>query len=187
MPITQIPFQDPVAPPEKPQPEQLGLYDTQDWEEAYRDLDARVPHLLIQLQDDLTRSRRREAAWISIIVHLVLIILVVNFTKLEKYLPWHPAVVLPQNFAKDKGVTFLTLPPDAQKVPRRPNTNIASDKDRIAMTRRAELDPKELKKLLPSPPPGAPGMSGPRGAQPAPPPEAAQNSQPIQQQQGQPT
>src|SRR6476646_6700625 len=131
MPITQIPFKDPVPPPPpspEPQPEQLGLYDCDDWETAYRELDARVPHLLIQLQDDLTRSRRREAAWISIIVHLILIIFVVNFTKLEKYLPWHPAVVLPQNFAKDKGVTFLTLPPDAQKVTRKPNMNIASDK-----------------------------------------------------------
>jgi len=72
MPITQIPFQDPVAPPEKPQPEQLGLYDTQDWEQAYRELDTRVPHLLLQLQDDLARSRKREAVWISIIVHLVI-------------------------------------------------------------------------------------------------------------------
>ena len=36
MPLTQIPFQDPVAPPEKPQPEQLGLYDAQEWETAYR-------------------------------------------------------------------------------------------------------------------------------------------------------
>ncbi len=53
MPITQIPFQDPAAPPERPLPEQLGLYDTRDWEAAYRDLDAHVPHLLIQLQDDL--------------------------------------------------------------------------------------------------------------------------------------
>src|SRR5271163_3085787 len=58
MPITQIPFQDPVAPPEKPQPEQLGLYDVRDWETAYRDPDANVPHLLIQLQDDLSRSRK---------------------------------------------------------------------------------------------------------------------------------
>jgi len=165
MAITQIPFQDPVAPPEKPEPEQLGLYDQQDWEKAYRDLDARVPHLLIQLQDDLSRSRRREAAWISIIVHLILIIFVVNFTKLEKYLPWHPVVVLSQNFAKDKGVTFLTLPPDAEKVPRKPNTNVASDKDRIAMSRHPELDPKELKKILATPPPGAPGLPGPRAPQ----------------------
>ena len=73
-------FMTPVAPPPPPsklQPEQLGLYDTQDWENAYRDLDARVPHLLIQLQDDLTRSRRREAAWISIIVHLLLFIVLI--------------------------------------------------------------------------------------------------------------
>ena len=89
MPITQIPFQDPVAPPEKPQPEQLGLYDAQGWETAYRDLndDARVPHLLIQLQDDLARSRRREAAWISIIVHLVLIVLLAKMDFFAKYLP----------------------------------------------------------------------------------------------------
>ena len=96
MPITQIPFQDPVAPPEKPQPEQLGLYDAQGWETAYRDLDddaARVPHLLIQLQDDLARSRRREAAWISVIVHLILLIAIFNMERLEKYLPWHTAVV----------------------------------------------------------------------------------------------
>ncbi len=95
MPITQIPFQDPVAPPEKPQPEQLGLYDAQGWETAYRALDddARVPHLLIQLQDDLARSRRREAIWISIIVHMVLIFLMLKIEWLEKYLPWHPVVV----------------------------------------------------------------------------------------------
>ena len=83
MPITQIPFQDPVAPPEKPQPEQLGLYDVRDWETAYRVPDANVPHLLIQLQDDLSRSRRREAAWISIIAHLLLFIVAWNF-KLDR-------------------------------------------------------------------------------------------------------
>src|SRR4029077_10636776 len=107
-----IPFQDPVAPPEKPQPEQLGLYDAKDWETAYRALDddARVPHLLIQLQDDLARSRRREAAWISIIVHLILIVTLAKLDMFEKYLPWHSAVVVkkPSN-ASD--VTFLELPP----------------------------------------------------------------------------
>src|SRR5208337_1296565 len=94
MAITQIPFQDPVAPPEKPKAEQLGLYDTQEWETAYRDLDddARVPHLLIQLQDDLARSRRREAAWISVIVHLLLIFLLAKVEWIEKYLPWHNPV-----------------------------------------------------------------------------------------------
>src|SRR5208337_5609635 len=125
MPITQIPFQDPVAP-EKPQPEQLGLYDSQGWETAYRDLDddARVPHLLIQLQDDLTRSRRREAAWISIIAHLLIFILLWNLNLIEKYIPWHRAVVVALDADKDKNVTFLALPPDLQKAPRKPNTNI---------------------------------------------------------------
>jgi TonB family protein len=184
MPITQIPFQDPVAPPEKPQAEQLGLYDSEDWENAERDLDARVPHLLIQLQDDLARSRKREAIWISVIVHLVLTIALWNFKLIERFMPFHGAVAVPLNLNKDKDVTFLALPPDAQKLTRKPNTKVMSDKDRIASTKRPELDPKELRKSLASPPPGAPGMSGPRT--PAAPPAMAQNQPPMQQQQQQP-
>ncbi len=178
MPITQIPFQDPAAPPEKPQPEQLGLYDAEDWETAYRDWEHRVPHLLIQLQDDLARSRKREALWLSIIFHLVLAILLVEFNFIEKYIPWHHAVAVAVSPIKDRELTFLTLPPDLQKVPHKPNTNILSDKDRIAMSRRAELDPKELRKLLPSPPPGAPGLSGPQAPLTGASPQAmAQNQQ----------
>jgi len=164
MPITQIPFQDPVAPPEKPQPEQLGLYDAQGWETAYRDLDddaARVPHLLIQLQDDLARSRRREAAWISIIVHLVLIVLLAKMDFFEKYLPWHSVVAVKKS-SNLNDLTFLELPPDLQKLQHKPNTNIASDKNRTAMTRHPQLDVKELRKILASPPPGAPGSSAPQ-------------------------
>jgi len=181
MPITQIPFQDPVAPPEKAQPEQLGLYDAQGWETAYRDLDddARVPHLLIQLQDDLARSRRREAAWISIIVHLVLIVLLAKLEMFEKYFPHHP-VARPSAMA-GKNLTFLELPTDAQKVPR-PNTNIASDKNRIAMTRHPELDVKELRKSLATPPPGPPGLSAPQMPQQAP----TQSSAGLSQNQPQP-
>jgi TonB family protein len=169
MPITQIPFQDPVAPPEKPQPEQLGLYDAQGWETAYRALDddARVPHLLIQLQDDLARSRRREAVWISIIVHIVVIFMLYKIEWLEKYLPWQQVVVVkkPTNL---KDLTFLELPPDLQKVPHKPNTNIASDKDRVGMTRHPQLDVKDLRKVLASPPPGAPGSNAPQIAQQSP-------------------
>jgi TonB family protein len=163
MPITQIPFQDPVAPPEKPQPEQLGLYDTQGWETAYRALDddARVPHLLIQLQDDLARSRRREAIYISIIVHSAIILLLY----FAKYLP-HPVVAVKKPNVND--VMFLELPPDLQKVPHKPNTSIASDKDRVGMTRHPQLDVKDLRKVLASPPPGAPGSNAPQVAQPAP-------------------
>jgi TonB family protein len=183
MPITQIPFQDPVAPPEKSQPEQLGLYDQQDWESANRDLDARVPHLLIQLQDDLQRSRKREAVWMSIIAHLLVFIALWNLPLIEKTLGWHRVVVIPVSPLQDKNVTFLPLPPDAQKLTRKPNTNIASDKDRIAMSRHPQLDPKELRKILATPPPGAPGPSGPSAAQPSPQ-TMAQNPPSIQPQQG---
>ncbi len=186
MPITQIPFQDPVAPPEKPQAEQLGLYDQQDWETAYRDLDSRVPHLLIQLQDDLQRSRKREAAWISIIIHLLVFIVLVYLPWIEKNV-WHHVVVVPVDSTQDKNLTFLALPPDLQKPTRRPNTNIASDKDRIATSRHPELDPKELRKILATPPPGAPGMTGPRASQPAAPPSGAQAPSPQPQGQQQQT
>ncbi len=181
MPITQIPFQDPVAPPEKSQPEQLGLYDQRDWEIAYREQEMAVPHLLIQLQDDLTRSRRREAAWISIIVHLLLFIILWNFKLIEGHL-WHPVTVVSMRPGQDKDVTFLTLPPDAQKLTRKPNTNVLSDKDRIATSRHPELDPKELRKILATPPPGLPGPSGPRIAQPAAPAQAMAQNQPQAQQ-----
>jgi TonB family protein len=162
MPITQIPFQDPVAPPEKPQPEQLGLYDAQEWQTAYRDLDddARVPHLLVQLQDDLARSRRREAIYISIIVHSAIILLLY----FGKYLP-HPVVAVskPSNV---NNLTFLDLPPDLQKLQHPPKTNIASDKNRVAMTRHPELDVKDLRKALATPAPGAPGLRGQQMEQP---------------------
>src|SRR5215469_12515773 len=97
MPITQIPFQDPVAPPEKSQPEQLELYAQRDWETAYRELDARVPHLLIRLEDDLQRSRKREAAWISIILHLLIGIALLNFKVIEKIFPIHSVAVVRTN------------------------------------------------------------------------------------------
>jgi len=181
MPITQIPFQDPVAPPEKSQPEQLGLYDARDWETAYREMEDRVPHLLIQLQDDLARSRKREALWISIIFHMVLIIALWNLNLIQRYIPWHRVVAVAVNPTKDKDVTFLTLPSDLQKVPHKPRSNVLSDKDRIAMSRHPELDPKELRKIV-SPPPGAPGMRGPKAPpMAAQPPAMAQNQPPIQQ------
>jgi TonB family protein len=182
MPITQIPFKDPVPPPpppSEPQPEQLGLYDSSDWEVAYRELDARVPHLLIQLQDDLARSRRREAAWISIIAHLLVFIVLWNLPLIEKAIGIHRAFVVPINPMHDKNVTFLPLPPDLQKPTHKPNTNVGSDKDRIAMSRHPQLDANELRKIL-TPPPGAPGNPAPRAAQPSP--QAAPSQAPAQQQ-----
>ena len=169
------------------------MYEARHWESAYRDFNAdNVPKLLIQLQDDLARSRRREAAWISIIVHLVLIILIWNEARLEtffgKWLPRRAVVVVsPGELQRQKELTYLELPPDQQKLAKRPNTNIISDKDRIATSRKAHLDPKELKRILDSSRPGLPGPSTPPAAsQPSQPPVAAQNPAPQPQQAAQP-
>jgi TonB family protein len=182
MPITHIPFQDPVAPPKKPKPEQLGLYDRDGWETAYRELDDRVPHLLIQLQDDLQRSRKREAAWISVIVHLLLFIILIYLPWIEKNV-WHRGVVVAVDSTKDKNLTYLTLPPDAQKLARRPNTNVMSDKDRTSMSQHPDVNARRIV----TPPPGAPGMRGSRSPQAAQaPPQAMAQNPPSEQPQQQP-
>jgi TonB family protein len=186
MSTTEIPAKDP-APPSPPaqRPEGSDFYEPHRWESAYRDFDAdSVPHLLIQLQDDLSRSRRREAAWLSIIVHLGLILLVINEPRLEKFF-FRPGltVVSPKRVIQGKELTYLELPPDQQKVTKRPDSNIISDKDRIATSRRPQLDPKELKKILDSARPGTPGISAqPVPQQPAQQPAVAQNAGQTQQQ-----
>jgi TonB family protein len=136
-----------------------------------------VPALLIQLQDDLSRSRQREAFWISVVVHLAIVILVVNSARLEGLMHRRSVLLIsPQDMLKQKDLTYLELPPDEQKLTKRPDTNKISDKDRIATSKAPQLDRKELKKILDSARPGAPGPSAPP-AQPAAPAPAAQAPQ----------
>ena len=170
-----------------------GLYDASHWETAYRHFDEdAVPALLLHLQDDLTRARRREAAWLSVIVHLLVIILFVNQPRIEGFyrrvfLHQQPIMrVSVQDLLKQKELTYLELPPDVQKVTKRPNTNVISDKDRTASSRTPQLDAKALKKIIDSSRPGRPGASAPP-AQEAPqvaaasPPNSAPPAQPQQQ------
>ena len=71
MSTTQIPPRRPAPPPPPPKPGGSELYDPGHWETAYRNAQVfDAPRLLIQMQDDLSRSRRREALWLSIIVHI---------------------------------------------------------------------------------------------------------------------
>jgi TonB C terminal len=146
-----------------------------------------VPQLLLHLQDDLTRARRREAAWLSVIVHLFVIILFVNQPRLEDFyrrvfLHQQPVMrVSVQDLMKKNELTYLELPPDLQKPAERPKTNIISDKDRIATSKTPQLDAKALRKLISRP--GAPGPKMPEG-QPGPAPGAAEQNQPAPQ--GQP-
>src|SRR5713101_1527242 len=177
MSVTQIPPRDPLAPPR----ESHDLSEAQHWETAYRGFrpDA-VPHLLIQLQDDLSRSRKREAVWLSVVLHLLLVILLVNTEKLMGFLP-RRTLVLPAtiDLDKQKDATYLELPPDEQKLPRRPDSKIISDKDRIATSKAPQINREELKKLLESTRPGRPGQQAP---QQAPPLAVAQNQPPPQPQ-----
>jgi len=186
MSTTQIPPGAPAAPP--PRAGGTDLYDASGWETAYRQMHD-VPALLIQLQDDLSRARRREALWMSVIVHLTLVILIVNSDRLTNLFPHRSVIVMSPDMMKQKDLTYLELPPDEQKVAKRPDTNNISDKDRIATTRKPQLDAKELKKLLDNGRPGAPGLTAPRpspSTPPAPPPTVAQNMPPQMQPQPEP-
>jgi len=142
-----------------------------------------VPALLIQLQDDLSRSRQREAFWISVVVHLAIVILAVNSAKFESLLHKRAVIMVsPEDLLRQKDLTYLELPPDEQKLTQRPKTNKISDKDRVAQSKAPQLDRKELKKILDSARPGAPGQSAPPAQQPAPQAPAAQAQQAPEEQ-----
>src|SRR5690349_3634489 len=182
MPLIQIPLE---APPPQRRPEQGDLFDAGTWETAYREMHD-FPTLLIQTRDELARSRKREAFWISLIAHIVLILLIINFPSLEKYLP-HRAVMMVRTGRDNDKLTFLELPPDAEKAVRPPKTNIMSDKNRIAQSHAPKLNRDELKKILDASRQGRPGMAAPAPQPaPAPPPAPPQVAQAQPQQAAQP-
>jgi TonB family protein len=186
MAVTQIPPRTPVTPTAH-QPEQRDLFEAQHWETAYRGFNPDdVPHLLIQLQDDLSRARKREAIWLSVILHLFVVILLWNSDRLMALLPHRTLVLaIPANVARDKDATFLELPPDAQKLTRRPDAKIISDKDRIATSKAPQINREELRKILQSSRAGRPGEPAPQ--QPTQPPanQAAQPQAPPPQENAQ--
>jgi TonB family protein len=183
MSTTEIPPRNPVPATQPPTTPGGDLYDASGWETAYLEMHD-VPALLIQLQDDLSRSRQREAFWISVVVHLAIVILVVNSARLEGLMHRRSVILVsPQDLMKQKELTYLELPPDEQKVSKRPDTNRISDKDRIATSKAPQLDRKELKKILDSARPGPP--AAPAQSQPAAPAPAAQ-AQPAPQEQPSP-
>jgi outer membrane biosynthesis protein TonB len=212
MPVSQIPSRDPLSrdpssgdpatgytltgeplngdkpgTPAADQAEQRDLFEAQHWETAYRGFNPDdVPHLLIQLQDDLSRARKREALWLSVILHLLVIILLWNGEKLMGLFPQR-AVVLPiRTDASSKDATFLELPPDAQKLTKRPDAKVISDKDRIATSKAPQINREDLKKLLPSPHPGRPGENVKAPPATGQPPQNQAQSQPPPQQTQQP-
>ena len=168
---------DPVAAPEPPPaavppPKPVGgdLYNPAHWEDAYRH--AQVfdpPKLLIQLQDDLSRSRLREALWMSIIAHILLAIGLWYSAFFARLLP-HRHDLTTADWMKPRDTTFIELPSDEQRLTKRPETNKISDKDRVA-THSSPLDQNELKRIIEA---SRRGQQAPQS--PPPPPETAQNT-----------
>jgi len=142
--------------------------------------------LLSELRDENSRSRWREAIWISIIVHMVLL-----FT-LRAAPNWWPqrqvTLVESKDLVNNRQLTYLDLPPDMQKQMRKPDTNKMSDKDRIAMSKNPRLDKKLLDELRDNRRSGKPSQSAAPAAPPQPAQQQAQAQQNAQQQaQSQPT
>ena len=123
-----------------------------------------TPILLTQLQDDLSRSRLREAFWISVVAHLLGVILLALSPKLLPHL-WHPVELrTAEQMIHDKEFTYLELPKDRQKPSAKaPDTKFLSDKNRIAKSKMQPPDQRTLESLRKGLP-GPPGQPVPQGA-----------------------
>src|ERR1017187_3417434 len=165
-----------LIPPERPtelptkEEQQLALW--ADNGPAGLDL---TPHLLLQLEDDLERSRLREAFWISVVVHMMVVIFLVMSPKIFGYKSIDLATTA--DLMKNQNMTYLDLPPDLQKAPKvAPKTDKLSDKNRIAMSQHPSIDKKTLEELRRAGPPAPPSQS----AQMTPPPQGGQQPNPSQ-------
>jgi TonB family protein len=136
--------------------------------------------MLAQLEDELARSRKREAFWISVVVHIAFVLLIIFSPQL---LPnWaQPHLLRAEDLARTKEPTYLTLPQDAQKPPPKVHADKLSDKNRIAQTTHPQIDRKTLEalrsqgnRMAPGPPAAAPS---PEPASAPPPPAPPANSQ----------
>src|SRR6202451_4542850 len=115
MSTTQIPpTTSASSTPSARTPEGGDLYDARYWESAYREI-VEAPALLLQLQDELAQARRREAFWISVVVHLIVVLVLWHSQKLAGFLPRRGVIVAsPESNQKD--LTYLELPRSEEKV-----------------------------------------------------------------------
>ncbi|HVP51589.1 MAG TPA: TonB family protein [Terriglobales bacterium] len=133
-----------------------------------------VPVLVLEINDERSRSRLREAGLLSIIFHLLLIMTVpslLKYSSSKKVRVWTAQELI----NRDRELTYLAMPKDSQQVSKRPNTAIISDKDRIATSRHPTLDEKTMRELrdslvrppAPNAPPSPPPQPGAQSAQQA--------------------
>lgn len=109
-------------------------------------------------EDVVSSYRRREAAWISVITHALIIALLIFLPRWSFTRP----VIVPIHEKQE--TTFIPLPDDLLKV-KPPKTNIISDKNRIAQT--PTPDKETLRKLIDARKPGPPKATPPPPPQPA--------------------
>jgi TonB family protein len=146
--------------------------------ERYRDRHV-VPVLVLEFGDERSRSRLREAGLLSVIFHLLLIMTV---PYLLKYSPgkqlrvWTAQEIINRN----RELTYVEMPKDDQRAVKRPNTDIISDKDRIATSRHPTLDEKTMKELRDS----LVRQPGPTTHPSSPPPPSSQTAAPPPSQTG---
>ena len=100
-------------------------------------------HLIDRLEDERSRALRREGIWISVIAHLILFWFLFYGPKFRSH---QPHVVNP-NDIKQKDLTYLNLPPDAQRRVKPPKAAPPSDKNRMAQAPKPTLDRKTLQQL----------------------------------------
>ena len=131
-----------------------------------------VPVLVLEISDERSRSRLREAGLLSIIFHLLLIMII---PAAMKYSPGkHVRVWTAQELInRDRELTYVEMPKDSQKLTKRPKTDVISDKDRIATSRHPTLDRQTLEELRSSslrhPGPPVPPAQAAQAAAPSPP------------------
>jgi TonB family protein len=120
-----------------------------------------VPVFVVEFDDERSRSRVREAAFISVIVHLLLFIILLLS---PKWLPrLHPVVLSTSaDMMRDRELTFLDLPKDTQKPTHPPESHVLSDKDRVATSRHPSIDRKTLDELRDNRREGRPGSTAPQ-------------------------
>ncbi|MDX6461820.1 MAG: hypothetical protein QOE55_5517, partial [Acidobacteriaceae bacterium] len=168
MPSTEVP----TSPPGR-RPEPFSKRKRVRYEELEPD---ELLHLIDRLEDERSRALRREGIWISVIAHLIL------FWFLFYGPRAHRVHVVNPDANKQKDMTFLNLPPDAQRPVKPPKQAPPSDKNRTAQSRHPTLDKKTLQQLeamrKAGPPiPTAPQPAPQQAAPPSPAPEPQQQAQ----------
>jgi TonB family protein len=102
------------------------------------------PHfyLLLELEAEAARWRRRTMLLLSVLLHAVMIILALVAPQIFRRGAQMMGIVLEPKPKPEN--TFLYMPPDPLKRPP-PDTNILSDKNRIAQGRAPKIDPNALR------------------------------------------